>query len=216
MLWPWLLVVGMAHGYLIHLTPYNTGIQSFSHTILRPTIPLEMGTRFIHTPETLLLLHTPRASISLFRFKDAADAPRRIKPGNYSFINFQVEHQNDDTDLEIRMFTNQKEESHMVVLYKESPLCTVAFTVRRLGVGGHSLQVEGSYYGDKHALDLWKMQMFVILMGLTTDSRWVCVPPLDRTLFMGETEGQYTGGGSVATEDFYLRLYRKAVMRLVK
>ena len=212
---------------LVFLLPLQSegfmlGIDTFSHTILRPTVPYEMGVRLIHTPETLLLLRTPPDGLTLFRIKEPADAPQHIKCTNYTYVRFDIcnrlnSDESERDDLSVRMLTNRCDESHFAILHKETPICTMAFKAKALGVGGHLLEIDGSYYGEKCVLDLWKAQMFVVIMGLTMESAWTYVQhPHEPELVMGKTAGKYSGGGTLATEDFFLKLYRKRVMRLAK
>jgi hypothetical protein len=192
-----------------------------------------MGLRLIHTPETLLLLRTPPDALSIFQLKEPAEAPKNIKSSNYTYVRFDIcnrllgqHHKHDDDnedkkkrhdDLDVRMLTNRYDESNFAILHKNTPICTMVFKAKPLGVCGHMLEIDGAYYGDTCVLDLWKSQMFVIVMGLTMEATWTYVQhPYEPTLVMGKTEGKYLGGGSLATEDFFLKLYRRRVMRLAK
>jgi hypothetical protein len=171
-----------------------------------------MGVSLIHTPETLLMLKPSR---SLFRMVDVADKPQR-KENDYYFITFDVAENHEGEMLSVRMLTNQKHESHMVFMLKETPVCTLSLVVKRLGVAGHTLYMDESYFQHESAVArMWRMQMFIVWAGLVLEPvRLLSV--LEPMLLLGETSGKHNAGASAASEDFFLRLYRKRVFAAQK
>ena len=200
-------------------------VTPFYHVIERPTISYDMGLQLIHTPENILLMSADPV-LTLFRLKEPASRPQKID-GNYSFISFDLVPSsmmmkarksrsalhNEHKDIGIRMLTNKKHESHYVVMDQDEPICTMNMVVKKLGPRGHTLSIEGQYYGEKELTGLWKLQMFIILAGLMLESMCLHVFCGKETVAMGRTTGKYALTGS-RDEDYYLKLYRKGVLRM--
>ena len=192
---------------------------SFSHTIHRPYIPFELGVRLIHTPETFLLLKPEAHFVSLFRL-DGSEPPAFLRDSDYSSVQFRFHHcshhhshhhsHHDHDELVARMLTNKQDESNIVVLQKNRPICTMALSVSRDKLSGHKLRFDGQLYGQN---ELWRQQLKLIVTGLMLDSMCSFVVAGNR-LCIGQTTGKHYSGASMVTEDGHLRAYRAAVLKL--
>ena len=184
---------------------------TFYHVLPRPGVSYLAGLELIHTPEHLLRVYA-RDGSTLLCLKEPAQKPTR-RDGNYSCITFELTpslgHWNGD--IKVQMLTNNRRESHFVVTHGETLLCTMSAQVRRMAKRGHTLTLQGQYWGNEPCTQLWRKQMFLVLAGLMTGEKTCCVCWEENVIL-----GPKLTSGTPRDDDYYLKLYRKGVMRLME
>ena len=121
-------------------------------------IPYQVGLKFIHTPENMLLLRCPKNPSGLFHL---VDTQPYLVTNDYCSINFHIQQKHEEM-ISVCMFTKAITESHMVMLDPaHKVLATLNMRVTPEGTSGHSLSV--SYSADTEDL---REQMLIVIAGL--------------------------------------------------
>ena len=149
---------------------------AFEHSLTFPSIPYELGLRFIHTPENWMLLPSTKNAgrlPSLFRFVGSESC---AVVGDYCTTRFHMrplmyKDEGNNVDIAVHMLTSQEDECMFVLKNeKNALLSTVNLSVRRKGAGGHVLRMEGEIFpfadGNAALADVWNQQLQVIVSGL--------------------------------------------------
>jgi hypothetical protein len=182
-------------GPILALILQFSATRAFSSTFQFsfPNIPLDLGIRHIHTPESFALSH--RTSMPDFELMDVTP-PWRC--GNYAVISFKFRTLLGENDA--RMFSDEKTTSYLIISTPNCPDSKVLTTLRvkREGTFGHKLHVSS---------------MFLDPQRTNTHS------PLDQIAGFGTSiltqqsvEDAIREGYAVKKEDPNLLIYRRMVL----
>ena len=123
----------------IHVHGFTSTIQRFSF----PNIPLDLGIRHIHTPETFSLSH--KLCFPHFELLEVSD-PYTV--GSHATVHFRFRSLFGERTA--HMFTNNRCISHVIVYdFAAHRHIMTTFTVKREGTFGHKLLVQSQILAPK-------------------------------------------------------------------